>query len=135
MPNDGEPAEQWLARYEKHATKTEGATRAGMPLGIAVQLLPTPTTQDAANCAGPSQLERNSLPLNTVVALLPTPTAWLGRRESHSTGDPERWTNPERSNELSDCVAWISALTPKQSPDGLISWVEPPLHLSTTDDD
>lgn len=37
-----------------------------------VALLPTPTTQDAANTAGPSQLDRNSLPLNTVVTLLPT---------------------------------------------------------------
>lgn len=38
-----------------------------------VQLLPTPTTQDAANTAGPSQLDRKSLPLNAVVTLLPTP--------------------------------------------------------------
>lgn len=37
---------------------------------------PTPTGQDGANTAGPSQLERNSLPLNTAVVawsgLLPT---------------------------------------------------------------
>jgi hypothetical protein len=44
------------------------------------KLLPTPTTQDAANTAGPSQQARNSDPLNVVAAkagerLLPTPVA------------------------------------------------------------
>lgn len=39
--------------------------------------------------------------------LLPTPTAWLGRRPSQADGDPERWANPERSRELSDCIAWL----------------------------
>jgi hypothetical protein len=36
-------------------------------------MLPTPTTQDAANTAGPSQMRRNTLPLNAAVELLPTP--------------------------------------------------------------
>ena len=36
-------------------------------------LLPTPTTQDGANTAGPSQFRRHSLPLNAVATLLPTP--------------------------------------------------------------
>lgn len=40
------------------------------------RLLPTPTTQDGANTAGPSQHHRNSKPLNvTVTRLLPTPVA------------------------------------------------------------
>ena len=34
--------------------------------------------------------------------LIPTPPAWLGRRPSSSVGDPARWHNPNRSNELSD---------------------------------
>ena len=38
------------------------------------ELLPTPTCQDGANTAGPSQFERNSLPLNAVATLLPTPS-------------------------------------------------------------
>jgi hypothetical protein len=38
-------------------------------------------------------------------ALLATPTAWLGRRPSGAIGDPERWRDPERSNELSDQMA------------------------------
>jgi hypothetical protein len=36
-------------------------------------MLPTPTTQDGENNAGPSQHNRNSPPLNTVVMMLPTP--------------------------------------------------------------
>ena len=38
-------------------------------------LLPTPTTQDAANNGGPSQFKRNTPPLNTAVLMLPTPRA------------------------------------------------------------
>jgi hypothetical protein len=46
-------------------------------------LLPTPTTQDAANTAGPSQHERNSDPLNvTATKLLPTPQEADGDRTS-----------------------------------------------------
>lgn len=41
-------------------------------------------------------------------SLLATPTAWLGRRPSQSEGDPARWLDPERSNELSDQIAWLS---------------------------
>jgi len=39
---------------------------------IALDLLPTVTTQDAKNNAGESQFERNTLPLNAEVMLLPT---------------------------------------------------------------
>jgi len=38
---------------------------------------------------------------------LATPTAWLGRRPSQAVGDPDRWENPERSNELSDQIAHL----------------------------
>jgi len=50
-------------------------------------MLPTPTTQDAANNGGASQYERNSLPLNAVVggALNPTWVEWL-------MGFPPEWT-------------------------------------------
>lgn len=43
--------------------------------------------------------------LEESVAMLATPTAWLGRREAHSAGDPRRWHDPRRSNELSDQIA------------------------------
>lgn len=50
--------------------------------------------------------------------LLATPTAWLGRREAHSIGDPQRWTNPDRSNELSDQIAYLLLPTPLASMQG-----------------
>jgi hypothetical protein len=55
-------------------------------------LWPTPTTQDASNNGGPSQLGRNSLPLNAAVggALNPTFVEWL-------MGFPCGWTDLERS--------------------------------------
>lgn len=37
-----------------------------------INLLPTPTTQDGANTAGPSQYRRNTLPLNTRVMVMGT---------------------------------------------------------------
>lgn len=45
-------------------------------------LLPTPTVQDSANCAGPAQHRRNSRPLNVEVTLLPTPRT----TDSHGSG-------------------------------------------------
>lgn len=62
-------------------------------------LLPTPTARDYK---GANQRGDDSCLYG---ALLPTPTAWLGRRPSQAVGDPERWANPGRSRELSDCVA------------------------------
>ena len=50
---------------------SEVPCRTGWPLLPDVdQLLPTPTTQDGANNAGPSQFERNSLPLNALATQL-----------------------------------------------------------------
>jgi len=45
--------------------------------------------------------ERDSL------SSLATPTAWLGGRPVHAVGDPDRWSDPARSNELSDQIAAI----------------------------
>jgi len=42
----------------------------GQDLRTTISLLPTPTTQGAANLGGPSQFNRNSLPLNTLVMTL-----------------------------------------------------------------
>jgi hypothetical protein len=49
--------------------------------------LPTPTGQDGANVAGPSQFNRNSLPLNAFVMLLPTPAVM----DMGSNYTPEEW--------------------------------------------
>jgi hypothetical protein len=42
---------------------------------VVAPLLPTPTTQDASNTAGPSQMSRNTLPLNTAVTRIGAITA------------------------------------------------------------
>ena len=84
--NDGEGTETWLARREVVKARVKNGNGMGMPLSIAVQLLPTPTTQDGANCGGPSQFERNTLPLNAEVTLLPTPEA----KNSHAGPDYAR---------------------------------------------
>lgn len=56
----------------------------GIDLRTAVTLLPTTTTQDAANNGGPSQFGRNTRPLNTEVLLLPTPAV-------NDMGKASRW--------------------------------------------
>ena len=66
--NHDEPIENYLERRQDYINgKTKGMP--GVSLGVAVrmEMLPTPTTQDAKNNGGPSQFERNSLPLNTQV--------------------------------------------------------------------
>lgn len=37
LPNDGEEPAQWLARFVRHATKGNSATRAGVPLAVAAR--------------------------------------------------------------------------------------------------
>ena len=115
------PSQRWPTPTASEHTGPGHSTKGGKNLRTAVRDVEfgTPTTQDAANDGGPSQFDRNTLPLNAAVKVWATPTAWLGRRESHAKGDPERWTNPERSNELSDQVAHVERLTK----DGL--WTTP----------
>src|SRR5262245_38838850 len=67
LKNDETPMQWWLRRQE---VKSRTESNLGMPLPVAVQLLPTPTAQDGANNAGPSQHGRHSLPLNTAVTYL-----------------------------------------------------------------
>jgi hypothetical protein len=73
-----------------HAQTKENPTpgqTGGTTLADAVRMWPTPTTQYAANNAGPSQYQRNSLPLNAEVggALNPMWVEWL-------MGFPPHWT-------------------------------------------
>lgn len=65
--------------------------------------MPTPTTQDGSNCAGPSQFERNTLPLNAAVTLLPTPGAADGSGgRSPSASGGTRPSGAKRSVPLTD---------------------------------
>jgi DNA (cytosine-5)-methyltransferase 1 len=65
-------------------------------------LLPTPTTQDAANNGGPSQFKRNTPPLNTAVLMLPTP-----RASDHKAGGP----NPTAARRVEDGTATLGEAT------------------------
>ncbi len=68
--------------------------------GIGSGLLPTPTTQDAANNGGSAQFQRNSLPLNAVAAeRYATPQA-----RDYRTGERHRFDNPERTQNLNDQI-------------------------------
>jgi len=69
-PNDGEGVATWEARRQRVKATGKNGNGFGTPLAIAVQLLPTPTVQDASNTGGPSQFERNTKPLNTEVLLI-----------------------------------------------------------------
>jgi DNA (cytosine-5)-methyltransferase 1 len=76
MPNDAEDAADWQERWERNASKEVGATRAGVPLAIAVQLLPTPTSQAAKHGSTPDE-SANAFGYNLwdLPHLLPTPNA------------------------------------------------------------
>lgn len=66
--------------------------RAGVAAAGRLTLLPTPTTQDAANNGGPSQFERNTRPLNTEVLLLPTP-AVNDMGKAYTPDEWDAWTD------------------------------------------
>ncbi len=88
------------ALYEHRTPERLTAARDGSAL------LGTPTQMDAHGGQRSAEFRRGRThtPVE-LAALLQTPTAWLGRRPSQAIGDPERWHNPERSNELSDQIA------------------------------
>ncbi len=75
-PNDSEDPAHWLARRARHQARRINGNGMGMPLSIAVRLLPTPTAADAKNCTHRTQTGGPSLP--DQVRLLPTPTAHDG---------------------------------------------------------
>ncbi len=129
---------------ENHLRKKPGRTKiTSLAVMARGGLLPTPRAQlgESRNNTAwqrpldqPQNLENAIARIPSVAELLPTPTAWLGRRPSQSYGDPERWVNPERSNELSDFIAWIGATTSPQSDVGNTSSDDPRPHLPTNED-
>lgn len=81
-PNDSEDPNHWVARRDRHKAWKINGNGMGMPLSIAVRLLPTPTASDAKNCTHRTQHGGPSLP--DQARLLPTPrasdTGTAGRR-------------------------------------------------------
>jgi len=69
--NHDEPIENYLQRRQDFVDgKTKGMPGASLGVAVRMEMLPTPTTQDAKNNGGPSQFDRNTLPLNTQVLTL-----------------------------------------------------------------
>lgn len=69
--NHDEPIENYLGRRQDYLDgKTKGMPGVSLGVALRMEMLPTPTTQDAKNNGGPSQFDRNTLPLNTQVLTL-----------------------------------------------------------------
>jgi DNA (cytosine-5)-methyltransferase 1 len=89
--NDGEDPETWQARHDFHASKAEGASRAGKPLAIAaVELLPTPTVGNVQGGNKTRSGDRSAellLP-GAALSMLPTPsTANAHGNATNNRGD------------------------------------------------
>jgi DNA (cytosine-5)-methyltransferase 1 len=92
--NDGEGTETWLARREVVKARVKNGNGMGMPLSIAVQLLPTPCARDFKDAtASPGAVARNTPSLGAVEHYLPTPESRDGgqgdcpsERQRHTPG-------------------------------------------------
>ncbi len=82
--NDGEGPETWLARREVVKARVKNGNGMGMPLAIAVQLLPTPAARDFKGSDTAGDHNRHSPGMDAVTYhfpdLLPTPAAADGQR-------------------------------------------------------
>ncbi len=99
-----------LERKGNHFVRRSGK-KAHLSLDQAVTMWPTPTVQDSANNAGPSQHHRNSNPLNVAV-LYPTPTA------CEHTQNKSRGENAQLRLTLVGMARYDKWPTPKASPSG-----------------
>lgn len=78
VANDGESTETWLARRERVKLTAANGNGMGMPLTIAVQLLPTPEAKLATSGPDYARMNREGSggdDLATALHLLPTPKA------------------------------------------------------------
>jgi hypothetical protein len=96
-PNDGESPDSWEARRRRNLAKGINGNGQGTPLGMAVQLLPTPVVADARG-------SRQSTAPNPR-ATNDTLTDWLWRREGR-TGAP----TPQPSTDGSSQQEWAEEL-------------------------
>lgn len=69
LPNDGEDSEQWLARRERVLATGVNGNGMGMPLAIAVQLLPTPSVAMADGGQTSRSGDRKGEPLLGAIAV------------------------------------------------------------------
>jgi hypothetical protein len=81
-PNDGEDTSHWLARQTRHQQRGINGNGMGMPLSIAVRLLPTPRASDTGT-PGRKASQGFRPPLSEqVLPLFPTPRATEGTKGS-----------------------------------------------------
>jgi DNA (cytosine-5)-methyltransferase 1 len=114
-----ERGREWLAAHaaglghERPGLTRDGGARPPDGDRGPVALLPTQTTQDGANTAGPSTFGRNTLPLNAVVTLLPTPQASLADHNRANGVDPEIRRGQGRQVSLADVARHELIPTPR----------------------
>lgn len=108
----------------------------GLTLSDVAMLLPTPRAGDGMNDdldMAAARVERSGYrsTLEEAVSLLPTPTARLGDQR---WAQAKRYTNPARSNNLDDAIAWTLGLSSEPLSDGSGSVDDAPLTLLTETD-
>jgi len=98
-PNEAEDIDNRLARRERQAERGINGNGMGVPLGVAVRLLPTPCTSDAQ---GAGLHGEGGDDLRTAIALLPTPMVADSCGARNSTAGRSSWDGVHVGNTLSD---------------------------------
>ena len=122
----------WRARRERMKARHPGMGDMGLPLGLAVRLLPTPKASDGAKGSPNQRNLDGSLTLPSAAArLLPTPSA-----SDHGTNDATAEKRRARNHQvyLSNVMTSLGDRTPKPSPDGNSSPDAHPGQLMIEDD-
>ena len=95
----GKSVEAWDSWTAEMKAKHGNGNGHGKSLSIEVQrLLPTPTAQDGANNAGPSQWNRNSDPLNVVAVKLSGSSSPLPLSDGNEPSDDQHPHPPTTGN-------------------------------------
>jgi site-specific DNA-cytosine methylase len=91
-PNDGEDPAGWLRRQARQHSRRINGNGMGMPLSVAVRLLPTPRATDTGTPGHQSTPDRRPMLGQQVLRLFPTPLAVEGLKGSpnqrSSAGQP-----------------------------------------------
>ena len=91
----GKTPDEWDSWTDEMKHRHGNGNGHGASLSIeAARLLPTPTVQDGANNAGPSQWERNSKPLNVVAVELTMGLTGTLSNDGNGSSDDEHPTPP-----------------------------------------
>lgn len=114
--NDGHDPEKFLARRERELEKGQNGNGFGLTLGMAVQLLPTPTAGDAHSSGSRNLPGSNAHPGTSLTdaivrdRLLPTPTV----NDARNSGGPSQ--SKRRSLPLTEIASDVSGgSTPRPS--------------------